>query len=1373
MIFFFLKIVILFPFVNPSDESFTQIKSRSPDCINGPKGCGTVPEQSYCAGTANGGSRISTQKHPNHYSLLAARYENCTVITSGGLEITHVNQRDIDELDTKIVNGTRIRFREPFWFLKDIEEITGYLVVLFVETQEVKLPSLKIIRGKNLYKHDGIEYSYLAGGSTVEYITMPRLRSILNGPILQEVNSKSFCYMNYKIDRSELLEGDVARWHSLNRTDNCRSNLKCHENCPVDNCYGPRDDQCQEVYRRACPGSCKSCFTDKDGRKQCCDSECAAGCRGLGPENCFACKNYLQDGVCVPECNGIEFYDQKSKTLFVRSKEERRYYYEAHCVQECPTQTVIEGKYCVVNCKEGYFRDPDDDDRTCKKCPKTGCPKTCKVESYLDYTVMQDLENCFEIQGNLEILNHAFDNEKFDMNLLKRLKSVQIITGYLNIDGAGIDNRRKPTNLSFLENLKVIEGREQHGHYSLLIKGMKQLTELGLQNLNKINSGKVGIYENPNLCMADSIPWKKKYNVEAVTMGDNAPKEVCEARNAVCHESCLSEEGCWGSLDSQCRSCKHFVLGKSCINSCRDQDNRYSPTPKVCSQCHEECLGCKGPTSMECLSCKNFKYERYLQGTLECLPECPKNTYPNGSECLPCHEHCFNEGCNGPGNKFGSGCKKCRYGFEFPSGEFQCLGGSSIKETCQGLDGFYPDISTDRAESGECKKCKPECKKCSSREECTECVNFELVAYNNVTRRIGCALECGIGNYELESKTSSNPGICQQCHPLCDQHKSCSGPLSTDCERCDKFGIKEEIVDFIKQITCVEKCPPEKPFDDEEFCYDKDIRQIRYYERIRWTITGVFILIVIVAIIACLASRCVKYRKKFQQEQMMHMPEIPEYDPNGVTRRPNMKRLIVITRDELSTSKKILGSGAFGTVYAGSYKVKDPKGKVISIPVAIKVIKVDSSEAWTSETEMIEEAKIMATLDHEHLLKLVGICFVDGIKLVTVLRPMGCLRDFLIKHTAYLSAKDLILYCYQISSAMEYLTRHRIVHCDLAARNVLMRKVNHVEVTDFGLAKMLENNGTATAGAKVPFKWVPLECLMSRGEFSEASDVWAFGVTCWEIITYGAHPYKEFKIENGKEMYQFLKNGNRLPQPANCGVQLHGTLISCWSENPSSRPKFSDLKETFVKYHRVPTEYIQDRQFTQRMDSYTGSAEQQRQQIQRLLSLTDSAMEEAGFEEHIYTDQNGFDIVFNPMTNLDSPRTPGPVTIGTQRSSTASSRYKPTPQNRSQLTTIETSLTEVDTDEENYLVPNPGEVHRKNPATDCQYTKVTAPVTGNGDFIADHEYQNEKINGPSEYLNVDETTTEEDDNAFIFPEKPEKIVKEYGNKYINQAESCL
>lgn len=43
---------------------------------------------------------------------------------------------------------------------------------------------------------------------------------------------------------------------------------------------------------------------------------------------------------------------------------------------------------------------------------------------------------------------------------------------------------------------------------------------------------------------------------------------------------------------------------------------------------------------------------------------------------------------------------------------------------------------------------------------------------------------------------------------------------------------------------------------------------------------------------------------------------------------------------------------------------------------------------------------------------------------------------------------------------MEYLFKHRLVHRDLAARNVLVKRTDHVEVTDFGLAKMLEKGRT-------------------------------------------------------------------------------------------------------------------------------------------------------------------------------------------------------------------------------------------------------------------------------------------------------------------------
>lgn len=60
-----------------------------------------------------------------------------------------------------------------------------------------------------------------------------------------------------------------------------------------------------------------------------------------------------------------------------------------------------------------------------------------------------------------------------------------------------------------------------------------------------------------------------------------------------------------------------------------------------------------------------------------------------------------------------------------------------------------------------------------------------------------------------------------------------------------------------------------------------------------------------------------KYRKKYEKEAQMHLPDIPALDPCKVAQRPNMRRLNLIGVDELDdTRKHVLGSGAFGIVYA-------------------------------------------------------------------------------------------------------------------------------------------------------------------------------------------------------------------------------------------------------------------------------------------------------------------------------------------------------------------------------------------------------------------------------------------------------------------------
>lgn len=147
---------------------------------------------------------------------------------------------------------------------------------------------------------------------------------------------------------------------------------------------------------------------------------------------------------------------------------------------------------------------------------------------------------------------------------------------------------------------------------------------------------------------------------------------------------------------------------------------------------------------------------------------------------------------------------------------------------------------------------------------------------------------------------------------------------------------------------------------------------------------------------------------------------------------------------------------------------------------------------------------------------------------------------------------------------MEYLAKNRIVHRDLATRNILMKRNDHVEVTDFGLSAVLE--GTIRNPQKMAFKWVPMECLINfNGNlYCEATDVWSFGVTCWEILTFARLPYEKLILDQRSilsSMYQYLADGNRLERPTNCGLELYQVLLMCKSNDRISEIGYNKTQE--------------------------------------------------------------------------------------------------------------------------------------------------------------------------------------------------------------------
>ncbi|ESO92503.1 hypothetical protein LOTGIDRAFT_120690 [Lottia gigantea] len=249
---------------------------------------------------------------------------------------------------------------------------------------------------------------------------------------------------------------------------------------------------------------------------------------------------------------------------------------------------------------------------------------------------------------------------------------------------------------------------------------------------------------------------------------------------------------------------------------------------------------------------------------------------------------------------------------------------------------------------------------------------------------------------------------------------------------------------------------------------------------------------------------------------------------------------------------EILGEGQFGDVYKGIFVDKEKQ----QVPVAVKTCKEDNEESMTEK--FLEEAYIMQQFDHPHIVKLIGICSeVRPVWIVMELARHGEMRAYLQSNKPRLDLVTLIMYAYQLSTALSYLESKKFVHRDIAARNVLVSAHDCVKLGDFGLSRWVEEQCYYKASkGKLPIKWMAPESINFR-RFTAASDVWMFGVCIWEILMYGVKPFQGVK---NNDVIGKIENGERLPLPIDCPPSLYNLMCACWQYEPSKRPSFADLK---------------------------------------------------------------------------------------------------------------------------------------------------------------------------------------------------------------------
>nr|BAA81715.3 protein tyrosine kinase [Ephydatia fluviatilis] len=269
-----------------------------------------------------------------------------------------------------------------------------------------------------------------------------------------------------------------------------------------------------------------------------------------------------------------------------------------------------------------------------------------------------------------------------------------------------------------------------------------------------------------------------------------------------------------------------------------------------------------------------------------------------------------------------------------------------------------------------------------------------------------------------------------------------------------------------------------------------------------------------------------------------------------------------------------IGQGEFGIVYRAYLRewAKYPSPHL----VAVKTIKGETSDSQISQ--MLEESVKMKDFDHPNILSLIGVCIAieSSPYIVMPFMANGSLLSYLKQQRHNLTIANgaeqdlitetqrvLLSICLQIAKGMEYLASQKFVHRDLAARNCMIDLNNVIKVADFGLSEDMyaknyyRQSDVEECKVKLPIRWMAPESFHD-GVFSEKTDVWSYGVTCWEVFTLGKIPYPGVTPFT---LIKYLDEGGRLEKPSNaaCSDQIYDLMRKCWCQESEDRPPFSNL----------------------------------------------------------------------------------------------------------------------------------------------------------------------------------------------------------------------
>ncbi|EGT39103.1 hypothetical protein CAEBREN_24403 [Caenorhabditis brenneri] len=226
-----------------------------------------------------------------------------------------------------------------------------------------------------------------------------------------------------------------------------------------------------------------------------------------------------------------------------------------------------------------------------------------------------------------------------------------------------------------------------------------------------------------------------------------------------------------------------------------------------------------------------------------------------------------------------------------------------------------------------------------------------------------------------------------------------------------------------------------------------------------------------------------------------------------------------------------LGEGAYGEVRKGVLQRKSKKADV-----AVKLMKGGEMNKLKIR-EMMNEARLMRNFKHKNVVRFFGVAVVEQpLYILLELVNGGALNTYLQKNKN-ISVFELMGMSLGAAQGLQYLHAHHCIHRDIAARNCLYSIDKIVKLSDFGLS-VIGNQFKLCASQKLPIKWLAPETITTL-YFTPKTDVYSYGVMCFEIFSEGEEPWEGVTNTETKRNVVF---GKHLVMPEACPEKLRSFI---------------------------------------------------------------------------------------------------------------------------------------------------------------------------------------------------------------------------------------